>query len=81
MANKTTVGKLKVDFTTVPIGYRDTARRIFWSYINQRTPLDALNRTSSVRDRLAAGTIVALFHHLRTFLKCSAIAVSPNFAR
>jgi hypothetical protein len=69
MANKTTVGKLKVDFTTVPIGYRDTARRIVWSYVNQRTPLDALNRTSSVRDRLAAGTIVALFNYLRTFLK------------
>lgn len=68
MANKPTAAKLKIDFTTVPACYQETARRIIWSTINQRTPMDALMRTSSIRDRLSAGTIPLIFHGLRTFL-------------
>ncbi|MGH3633747.1 MAG: hypothetical protein ACRDTS_06570, partial [Mycobacterium sp.] len=67
MANKTTTTKLKIDFTTVPICYRETARRIIWSLINERTPLDALTRPSSTRDRLSAGGIAGLFPLIRDF--------------
>lgn len=68
MANKPTAGKLKVDFTTMPACYRETARRIVWSTINQRTPMDTLMRTSAIRDRLSAGTITSMFTFHRTFM-------------
>jgi hypothetical protein len=69
MAKKDTVGKLKIDFTTLPPPYRDTARRLIWFTINHRTPIDALDRTSSIRDKLTAGAITAMFNLQRTFLR------------
>ena len=48
--------------------YQDTCRRIIWSFINERTPLDALMRTTAIRERLSAGDNAGSFPLFRTFL-------------
>lgn len=68
MANKTTTTRLKIDFTTLPTCYRDTGRRIVWSLVNERTPIDALMRNTAIRDRLSAGAVAGMFPLIRAFL-------------
>ncbi|CAG4931779.1 hypothetical protein [Acidithrix sp. C25] len=69
MAQKLTSDPLKIDFATLPSSYRDTGKRLVWTFINERTPMDALSRPTAIRDRLAAGSILTIFHDIRMFLK------------
>jgi hypothetical protein len=69
MAEKQTANPLKVNFNTLPATFRRTAKRIVWALINERTPLDDLERPTAIRNRLAAGTIDGMFHDLRMFLR------------
>ena len=57
MANKATVRRLVVDVTTFPAPFRQTAKRIAWAMINERTPVEALERTTAIKERLSAGSV------------------------
>ncbi|MGV1005141.1 MAG: hypothetical protein ACOYEV_10360 [Candidatus Nanopelagicales bacterium] len=68
MAQKPTADPLKVDFAKVPLMYRATARRVMWSFINEATPMDSLERATAIRTRLTAGSVGAVFQDVATFL-------------
>lgn len=68
MAKKSTTSNLKVDFKRLPEVFQPTARRIVWTLINERTPMDQLVRPTAIRSRLSSGSIAVIFHDLRHFL-------------
>lgn len=68
LANKSTLESLKVHFKGVPEIYRATAKRIVWTFINERTPLEELTRKTATRTRITAGSIADLFYDIRRFL-------------
>lgn len=68
MVSKQTVGLLRITFSTLPAAFRQTARRIVWTWINELTPIDQLVRFANMRDRLQGSSIVSNFIFLRKFL-------------
>jgi integrase len=67
MAQKPTSNPLPIDFAKLPSQFQQTARRIVWALINERTPVEDLTRATAIRDRVTAGTIAAVFHDVRWF--------------
>jgi len=67
MAQKPTADPLSIDFSKLPRQFRQTGRRIVWTLVNERTPVEELTRATAIRDRVTAGTIASIFHDVRWF--------------
>ncbi len=68
MVPKQTVESLRINFSTLPITFRQSGKRIVWTWINELTPVDQLVRFTNMRDRLQGSSIVSNFVFLRKFL-------------
>jgi len=70
LAQKVSSGALYINFALVPLAFVDGTKRLVWAWINQPTPLDLIDRTTAMRQRISASTIVSLFREdLLPFLR------------
>lgn len=61
MALNPAAARFTVDFTSSPLLYQQTLKRLVWTLINHRTPVEMLQRRTTMRTRLAAETIHSVF--------------------
>ena len=57
MALNPAAARFSIDFTSSPQPYQQTLKRLVWTLINHRTPVEMLLRPTAMRSRLAAETI------------------------
>lgn len=68
MVQKKTLTKLSINFEKYPSDYRDTAKRLIWSYINVATPLGDLERATATRTHLSPNSICMAAWLLRNWM-------------
>ena len=62
--------RFTVDFASSPLPYQQTLKRLVWTLINHRTPVEMLQRRTAMRSRLAAETIHSVFRvGMRPFVR------------
>lgn len=58
-----------INFDTIPVVYRETAKRLIWCYINVATPVADLDRPAATRAQLSPASVVSSAVHLRSWTK------------
>ena len=61
LTRRPTSPRIWIDFGRIPARQRAAAKEILWSWLNNRTPIDRLERTTAARERMAASTVVACY--------------------
>lgn len=62
LAGRAGVNAAVVDFANVTPEFLELSKRLVWSWINNETALELLNRKTAARQRMAAATIASLFN-------------------
>lgn len=68
LVHKKTLAKLSINFDKYPSDYRDTAKRLIWSYINIATPVGDLERATATRTHLSPNSICMAAWLLRNWM-------------